>query len=78
VDVIAKGIGISSTIERLQLLYGDAQRFETHSLPGTGFQVAFELPLRMAESLQTGLDEQRDTDDADDAEDEVYARAHRR
>jgi two-component system LytT family sensor kinase len=77
VDVIAKGIGISSTIERLQLLYGDVQRFETRSLPGTGFQVAFELPLRMAESVQTSLDEKRDTDDTD-AEDEVYARAHRR
>jgi hypothetical protein len=75
VDVMTKGIGIASTVERLQLLYGDAQRFETRNLPGTGFQVAFELPLRMAENVQTGLNEPRGTDDA---EDEVYARAHRR
>jgi LytS/YehU family sensor histidine kinase len=75
VDAITQGIGIASTVERLQLLYGDAQRFEMRSLPDTGFQVAFELPLRMADSVRTGLDEQRGTDDA---EDEVYARAHRR
>jgi two-component system, LytTR family, sensor kinase len=47
-DVMSKGIGIASTIERLTLLHGDAQRFEARTRSGAGFQVAFELPLRTA------------------------------
>ncbi|MPZ21288.1 MAG: hypothetical protein GEV06_25830 [Luteitalea sp.] len=46
VDVTSKGIGITGTIERLRLLYGEAQRFEMVSVPGTGFVVRMEWPRR--------------------------------
>jgi two-component system, LytTR family, sensor kinase len=67
--VSSKGIGLQGTIERLQLLYGDAQRFETHSLD-TGFRVAFEIPLRLADAAGVRRDEGLRTE-------EVYARADR-
>lgn len=65
------GIGIPSTIERLRLLYGEAQGFEMRTLPD-GFQVAFELPLHGTDGDLT-----RDPHDIEDEEPE-YASADRR
>jgi two-component system, LytTR family, sensor kinase len=88
VDVMTNGIGISSTVERLRLLYGDAQRFEARHVPGTGFQVAFELPLRIeprtgstsAPAPAAGPIPSRplDGNDQDLNDRDLYARAHRR
>jgi signal transduction histidine kinase len=49
VETASKGIGLSATRERLRLLYGDAQRLTLDTRPAGGFQVAFELPLRLAD-----------------------------
>ncbi len=68
VSVTSKGIGIKGTIERLRLLYGDAQRFETHSLD-IGFQVAFEIPLRLVDAAAVRRDDGLSTEEA------VHARA---
>jgi two-component system, LytTR family, sensor kinase len=66
------GIGIPSTIERLRLLYGDAQRFEARTLTsGGGFQVAFELPLH-------GDLASRDDEATEQPEEPEYASADRR
>jgi two-component system LytT family sensor kinase len=50
VDVTSKGLGIPATIERLRLLYGDAQRFEMGRVPGGGFVVRLEWPRRDADA----------------------------
>ena len=42
------GVGLSNTRERLQSLYGDAQRLEIRTAAGAGFVVRIELPLRRA------------------------------
>jgi two-component system, LytTR family, sensor kinase len=71
VALTSQGVGINGTIERLRLLYGDAHRFETRSQPGAGFQVAFEIPMRLAETHGVTCDDKSDEDGP------VYARAHR-
>lgn len=44
-DVFAQGIGLSATRDRLQLLYGNAHRFEARNR-GPGFVVTIALPYR--------------------------------
>ena len=66
-----KGTGIAGTIKRLRLLYGDAQCFETNTRPDAGFQVAFEIPLRLADAPGVKRDQQSRGEEA------VGARAHR-
>jgi two-component system LytT family sensor kinase len=56
-DGAGAGIGLASTVERLQLLYGDDQDFHAGPLPAgasaqAGFRVRASLPLRSASSLQ--------------------------
>jgi two-component system LytT family sensor kinase len=41
-----RGLGLSATAERLQLLYGDAQTFSAGHGPAGGFLVRVSLPLR--------------------------------
>jgi two-component system, LytTR family, sensor kinase len=50
------GLGLSATAERLQILYGEAHRFEAGDVPTGGFRVAIRLPFRTA----------GDVDDVDD------------
>ena len=71
VPLTLKGTGIAGTIKRLRLLYGDAQRFETNTRPDAGFQVAFEIPLRLADAPGVKRDQQSRGEEA------VGARAHR-
>ncbi|HET9986699.1 MAG TPA: histidine kinase [Longimicrobiales bacterium] len=47
-DVLASGLGLGATAERLRLLHGDAHTLEAGNLPGGGFRVRLELPLRAA------------------------------
>lgn len=44
-ELLARGIGLSSTRDRLQLLYGDRQRFEVRRGTEGGTEVRIELPL---------------------------------
>ena len=46
--VAVRGIGLSATAERLQLLYGDAQTFSAGAAPAGGFLVRAALPARHA------------------------------
>jgi signal transduction histidine kinase len=46
------GTGLSVTAERLQLLYGQDQRFEARNQPGGGFLVRVALPLRLGEHTE--------------------------
>jgi two-component system LytT family sensor kinase len=41
------GLGIRTTRERLQTLYGRAQRFEIHDAPNGGVEVSVRIPLRI-------------------------------
>ena len=45
-DVLDKGLGLSATAERLQLLYGDAAGFEAGNVAAGGFRVTARLPFR--------------------------------
>jgi len=45
---VPRGLGLSATAERLQLLYGDAQLFSAGHRPEGGFLVRALLPLRHA------------------------------
>lgn len=44
-DPLRAGLGLSTTAERLELLYGDRQRFEAGNHPDGGFGVRAELPI---------------------------------
>jgi two-component system LytT family sensor kinase len=39
------GIGMRNVRERLEVLYGDAARFEVFSRPGRGTRVTLEIPM---------------------------------
>jgi two-component system, LytTR family, sensor kinase len=41
------GFGLLTTRERLQTLYGDAQKLEIRSLPGCGVEVSVRLPFQL-------------------------------
>jgi len=45
VEPLTAGLGLSATVERLRLLYGDDHRFDAGSGPSGGFVVRIELPL---------------------------------
>ena len=49
-DVLDKGLGLTATAERLQLLYGGDASFEAGNVPGGGFRVTARLPLKEAAS----------------------------
>ena len=42
---VQHGVGLSTTVERLRILYGDKQRFEARPTP-RGFTVSLRIPLR--------------------------------
>jgi sensor histidine kinase YesM len=43
-NIATRGVGLSNTRERLQQLYGKAQRFELTNVPEGGLLVTMELP----------------------------------
>ncbi|MEE9244912.1 MAG: histidine kinase [Gemmatimonadota bacterium] len=49
-ELLKKGFGLSSTIERLQQLYGDSQHSSVRNGPEGGFAVTLDLPYRRAAS----------------------------
>ncbi len=51
-DLLSSGIGLSSTAERLRLLYGDAARFTAGNRAGGGFVVAASIPVRHSGGLR--------------------------
>jgi two-component system LytT family sensor kinase len=51
---VPRGLGLSATAERLQLLYGDAQTFSAGHAPAGGFLVRASLPLRRAAGAGAG------------------------
>ena len=49
------GIGMRNVRERLEVLYGDAARFEVTSRPGRGTRVTMEIPVMMNENGEVVL-----------------------
>jgi signal transduction histidine kinase len=47
-DVARRGVGLSSSSERLKLLYGDCARFDAGPAPTGGFVVTMRIPERSA------------------------------
>ena len=47
-QLLRKGFGLSSTVERLQQLYGQAQTATLHNGPAGGFSVTLDFPYRPA------------------------------
>ena len=47
------GLGLRTTRERLQTLYGDGQSFEMQDTPGGGVEVCVKLPFRIEPQLST-------------------------
>lgn len=46
------GLGIRTTRERLQTLYGNAQSFDIHDAPNGGVEVSVRIPLRIEPELK--------------------------
>jgi two-component system LytT family sensor kinase len=42
--VEGRGLGLQTVRQRLELLYGDAARFEVHTRPRGGFRVTIAIP----------------------------------
>ena len=51
----SNGIGLTNTAERLRTLYGDNQRFLTHSLAAGGYEVTIEIPFQKAGPSAEGV-----------------------
>jgi len=47
------GLGLRTTRERLQTLYGNGQSFEIHDTPNGGVEVCVRLPFRIEPQLST-------------------------
>jgi LytS/YehU family sensor histidine kinase len=50
-DPLRSGLGLSTTLERLRLLYGEAQTFTAGNAPGGGFLVRATLPFHTREGV---------------------------
>ena len=51
-DALDAGTGVSATVQRLRLLYGDGQSVAIGNVPG-GFEVAITMPARVAPAPRT-------------------------
>jgi sensor histidine kinase YesM len=49
---VNEGVGLRTTRERLEKLYGDAQELVLASVPGGGFETRITLPFRLREEPQ--------------------------
>ena len=54
-ELLTKGMGLSSTVERLEQLYGPDHRFSIENNPTAGLRVVVELPYRPS-PLRPGLE----------------------
>ena len=50
-EVLRPGVGLHNTMQRLEQLYGSAQRFEIGNARQGGFQVTMTCPLRRGEEI---------------------------
>jgi two-component system, LytTR family, sensor kinase len=53
-DAVGRGVGLSTTADRLRWLHGEEQRLEFKNLDGGGLRLTLEFPLRVAAPEERG------------------------